>query len=430
MSILIKNASYILTQSRDRDVLNNCDILIEKNRITKIQRGIKEKADETIDAKDKAVLPGLINVHTHSAMTLFRGIADDLDLHEWLEKKIDPLEDKLNENDVYYGALVAAIEMIKSGTTSFFDMYFFMDNVAKACKEIGIRGFLSFGLSDKKHTLEEVEKKISECEEFIKKWQNDGLVTPSIGPHAIYTCSGKFLQQLKNLSEKYNVMIHMHLSETKKEIEDSKKEFRMLPVEYLDSLKLLSPQLVIAHAIWLTEKEMDLLKVYDVKVAHCPISNLKLGSGLASIHEMRKKGITVGLGNDSVASNNNFDLFEEMKFSALLQKGKYFDSKVISAQDALDMATIGGAKCLRMENELGTIEEGKLADLILVDLEKPHLTPIHNIVSHLVYSATGSDVSTTIINGRIVMKDRKVLTMNESEILKKTQETANDLIKR
>lgn len=430
MSILIKNASYIVTQNKDRQVLNNYDILIEGNRIAKIQKNINEKVDEIIDGKNKAVLPGLINLHTHSAMTLFRGIADDLDLFEWLEKKIDPLENKMSETDVYYGALVAAIEMIKSGTTSFFDMYFMMDQVAKACKDTGIRGFLSVGLASRNRAPEEIEKKIIDCENFIKKWDKDELITPSIGPHSVYTCSPEFLKKLKVLADKYNVLLHIHLSETKKEVEDSKKDFGVLPTEHLDNLKLLSPQLIVAHAIWLTEREMDLLKIYDVKVAHCPISNLKLGSGLAPIHEMRQKGITVGLGSDSVASNNNFDLFEEMKFSALLQKGKYFDSKVISAQEALDMATIGGAKSLQMENKLGSIEEGKLADLILIDLEKPHFTPIHNIISHLVYSATGSDVSTTIINGKVVMKDRKVLTVNENEILRKTQDLVEDLIRR
>lgn len=345
MSILIKNASYILTQDGNRRILSNYDILIEGNKIVKIGKNLNERADEVIDGSNKAILPGLINLHTHASMTLFRGIADDMELFDWLEKKILPLEAKLTKKDIYYGALVAALEMIKSGTTTFFDMYFMMDEVARACKESGIRGFLSVGISDPEYTVGKVDK-VAESENFIKNWLSDELVTPAVGPHSIYTCSAENLIRSKELAEKYNLLLHIHLSETKKEVEDSQKRFGKLPTEYLDELKLLSPKLIVAHAVWLTEKEIDLLKLYNVKVAHCPVSNLKLGSGVAPLYEMVKRALDIGLGTDSVASNNNFDLFEEMKISALLQKGKHFNSKIISAQEALDMATIGGSNAL------------------------------------------------------------------------------------
>jgi len=363
-------------------------------------------------------------------MTLFRGIADDVDLSEWLEKRIFPLEAKLTADDIYCGAMAAALEMIKSGTTSFLDMYFMMDSVAKACKETGIRGFLSAGIMDLGATPEEAEKKLKDCEQFISRWASDDLVTPSVGPHAIYTCSEDFLRRSVALAQKQGVLIHMHLSETQKEVEDCKKEHGIAPAEYLEELGLLCPQLVVAHAVWLAESEMDLLKSRGVGVAHCPISNLKLGSGIAKVYEMRKKGIRVGLGTDSAASNNNLDLFEEIKFAALLQKGTLLDPKAISAQEALDMATIDGAKCLGAEDRIGSIEEGKLADMILIDLANPRFTPMHNVLSNIVYSANGSDVITTIINGKVVMEDRRLLTLDEGEALKKVQTASDDLLKR
>jgi 5-methylthioadenosine/S-adenosylhomocysteine deaminase len=430
LSILIKNASYVLTQDKSRRVLKDVDILVEGSRISKVGKGIEEKAEKVIDGRGKAVLPGLINIHAHTSMSLLRGIADDVDLSEWLEKKIFPLEAKLTEDDIYCGALAAALEMVKSGTTSLLDMYFMMDSVAKACKEIGIRGFLSAGIMDIGATQEEAGKKLDACERFIKRWSSDELVTPSVGPHAIYTCSADFLRKSNALAQKHGVLVNLHLSETQKEFDDCKREHGIAPAEYLEKLGLLGPRLVVAHAVWLTDKEMDLMKARGVSVAHCPVSNLKLGSGIAPIYAMRKKGIGIGLGTDGAASNNNLDLFEEIKLAALLQKGVLLNPKAITAQEALDMATIGGARCLGAEDRIGSVEEGKLADLILVDLDNPRFTPMHNILSNIVYSANGSDVLTTIINGKVVMEDRRLLTSDEGEILRKVQAASDNLLKR
>lgn len=430
LSILIKNASYVLTQDTKRRVLRDADVLIEGDRITKVGRGITKRAGKTVDGRGKAVLPGLINLHTHASMTLFRGIADDVGLFEWLEGSIFPLEAKLTEEDIRCGAMVGALEMVKSGTTSFLDMYVSMDRVAEACKEIGIRGFLSVGVTDIGASPEAAEAKLGLCERFIERWSGDELITPSVGPHAIYTCSAGFLRKANALAKRHGVLVHTHLSETKKEAADCRRKNGMSPARYLDKLGLLSPRLVAAHSVWMTGEDISLMKRRGARVAYCPVSNLKLGSGVAPVHEMRKRGLCVGLGTDSAASNNSLDLFEEMKFGALLQKGTNLDSRIISAQDALDMATIDGARCLGAEDRLGSIEKGKLADVILVDLAKPHLTPIHSVLSHLVYSAKGSDVAAAIINGRVVIEDGKLLTSDEKEILRKAQKASEGLLRR
>jgi 5-methylthioadenosine/S-adenosylhomocysteine deaminase len=429
MSILIKNASYVVTQNYKRDILKNYDILIEGNKITNIGKNLKCKAEEIIDGKGKVILPGLINLHTHSPMTLFRGYADDMELFEWLEKKIWPTESKLTGKDCYYGALVACLEMVRGGITCFLDMYNFLDDVAKASKEIGVRSFLAWAIMDKEITTQKGDP-VKNCEHFIRRWKGDSLVTPAAGPHAIYTCSPENLKRVKQLAEKYNVLVHMHLSETRDEVKRCINKYDKWPAEHLETLDFLSPNLILSHCIWLTEKEIELLRVNQVKVAHCPISNLKLGSGLAPVYEMSRKGIMIGLGTDSVASNNTLNIFEEMKISALLQKYRYYDTRAIPAQEALDMATINGARCLGIDDKLGSIEKEKLADIIILNLRKPHLYPLHNIISHIVYAANAQDVETTIVNGKIIMKDRDILAIDEDEVLEKSQEIALDLIRR
>lgn len=429
MSVLIKNASYVITQNHRRDILENCDILIEGNKITYIGKNLGCKAEEIIDGKGKVVLPGLINLHTHSPMTLFRGYADDMELFEWLEKKIWPIESKLTGKDCYYGALVACLEMVRGGITCFLDMYNFLDDVARASKEIGVRSFLAWAVMDKEITTQKGDP-VKNCEHFIKRWKGDELVTPAAGPHAIYTCSSENLKRVKQLAEKYNILVHMHLSETRNEVKTCINKYDKWPAEHLEALDFLSPDLILSHCIWLTEKEIEALRVHQVKVAHCPISNLKLGSGLAPIYEMSRKGIIVGLGTDSVASNNTLDIFEEMKISALLQKYRYYDTRVVPAQEALDMATINGARCLGIDSRVGSIEKGKLADIIILNLRKPHLYPLHDIISHIVYAANAQDVETTIVNGKIIMKDRDILAIDEDKVLEKSQGIAFDLIKR
>lgn len=429
MSILIKGASYVVTQDKRRQVLKDVDIFIENKKISEIGKGLKKKAEHVISGKGKVVLPGLINLHTHAAMTLFRGFADDMNLHEWLFDKIDPVERKLNEEDVYWGTMLAGLEMIKSGTTSFLDMYFLTDEIAKAVKKIGIRGFLSLPIVEN-NFLRRYKNRIAMAENFIKKWMNQSRIHPSVGPHSIYLCSGETLKKADELSRRYSTVYHIHVSETEKEVKDSKRKYGATPVFYLKKLGVLSTRMIAAHSIWVSEEEMKLMAKFDVNVAHCPISNMKLASGLAPVYEMIRHGINVGLGTDSVASNNNLNLFEEIKISALLQKMKHKNSKIVNAQEALDMATVNGARALGMKSKLGCIEKGMLADLITIDISKPHLYPVHDLVSHLVYSATGSDVNDSIIDGEIVMKDRKIISVNETQAINRFESQVKNLFSR
>ena len=429
MSILIKNASYVVTQNKKRQILKDVDIFIENRTIEEIGKKLKEKAEHVINGKDKVVLPGLINLHTHSPMTLFRGFADDMNLHEWLFEKIDPVERKLNEEDVFCGAMLAGLEMIKSGTTSFLDMYFLTDEIAKAVQKTGMRGFLSLPIVESKF-LTRHKDRITMAEKFIKKWRGQSRIHPSVGPHSIYLCSGETLQKSEELSKKYSTVLHIHVSETEKEVKDSKRKYGSSPVFYLKRLGVLSPRMIAAHSIWISEQEIKVMAKFGVNVAHCPISNMKLASGLAPVYQMIRNGVNVGLGTDSVASNNNLNLFEEIKISALLQKMKHKNSKIVNAQEVLDMATVNGARALGMKNKLGSVEKGMLADLITIDISKPHLYPVHDIVSHLVYSANGADVNDTVVDGEIVMKDRKIMNVDEMETIHRFESQVQNLFSR
>jgi len=396
--------------------LQNKDVLIVGNKISKIGE-IKESADEIIDGKGFLLMPGLINTHTHASMTLFRGIAEDMHLMDWLQKKIWPLEAEINGRHCYYGALIACLEMIKNGITCFNDMYFYMDDVAKACKEVSIRAVLGQGLIDipvaGNNTIETTKQ-------FIKKWKNDELIVPSIAPHAPYTCSKELLQSCKELSEKEKVLLHIHLAETKGEQEKFEKDHGMREIEYLGKIGFLGSKVLAAHCCWLDEKEIGLFSKYNIKVSHNPISNMKLSSGIAPVPELLKNNITVSLGTDGAASNNNLDMFETMKVTALLHKLNKLDPTIIKAHKIVDMGTIEGAKSLTLENQIGSIEVGKKADVILIDLNKIHFSPLHhsNIISHLVYSSRGESVDTTICNGEIVMRNRKILAVDENKILR------------
>lgn len=421
--ILIKNASFIVTQDPKRNILKNYDILIENSKIKEIKKNIKQKPDQIIDAKNKIVLPGLINLHTHIPMALLRGVGDDMELFEWLKTKIWPLEQKHTKKDFYLASILGCIEMIKFGTTCFNDMYCFADEIAKACKKINMRASLSQVIMEE-YVQDECTPE--NTEKFIKKWNNDELIIPGIAPHAVYTCLPQTLKKSKEISDKYNKQLHIHIAETKKEVDDCKKTHKATPAEYLEKLDILNENTVAAHCIWLNDKEILLFSKRKVNVAHCPVSNMKLASGLAPITKMLKNNINVGLGTDSVASNNNLDLFEEMKSAALIQKLNSYDPTIMPAQIVLDMATINGAKALKINT--GSIEKGKLSDIILMDIRKPHLQPVTNIISHLVYSAQGQDVDTTIINGKLIMKNRKILGINENKIFDKAQNILEKLL--
>ncbi|AIF68498.1 N-ethylammeline chlorohydrolase [Palaeococcus pacificus DY20341] len=426
MSILIKNGRVIYGESLE---IMDADVYVEGNKIVKVGKGLKESADVVIDAKGKVISPGFINTHTHLAMTLFRGLADDLPLMEWLQNHIWPLERKLTPKDIYWGSLLGALEMIKSGTTTFVDMYFHMDEVANAVNEAGLRAYLTYGVVD----LSSEEKAESEIKEalrtlkFIQKLNSDRIEF-IFGPHAPYTCSPGFLRRIRELADEHGKMVTIHVSETKTEVEQIKEQYGKSPVELLDEIGFLRDDVIIAHGVWLSEKDISILKKRGVTVAHNPASNMKLASGVMPLRELLEAGVNVSLATDGDASNNNLDMLEEMKLAALLHKVHTLDPTIANAYTVFKMATQNGAKALKLNT--GVIKEGALADLVIIDFNKPHLRPIHNIISHLVYSANGSDVETTIVNGKILMLDREVLSFDEEKVLDKAQKVAEDLLSR
>ncbi len=402
--MLIKDVSILQAGALVKDR----DILIEGNRITKIGRDLRD--EEIIDGHGMLAIPGLVNSHTHLAMTLFRGYADDMALMPWLQEKIWPLEAKLTPEDIRWGVKLGCLEMIRSGVTCYNDMYYFMDESAAATKEMGLRAFLSGVIFDTRREF------IAEEESFFKKWSGDDLIHPAVGPHAIYTCSEETLMRARDLAEKYSAIIHIHLSETKGEVEESQKKHGKSPVEYLDSLELLSDRLLAAHCVWLSEKDISLLAKQKVNVAHCPISNLKMAAGIAPIVDLLQAGVNVCLGTDGASSNNNLNLFEEMKTTAIVQKYAFSRPDVLKAEEVWRVATENAYKAFGLQMGLC---EGCLADLSLIDLKKPWLCPQSNITSHLVYAMNGG-VDTTIANGKILMKNG--IIPGEEKILEKAQQ--------
>lgn len=374
-----------------------------------------------------AAIPGFQNCHTHSAMTLFRGYGDDLQLMDWLENWIWPVEAQMTEEDVYWGSKLACLEMIKSGTTSFLDMYSFIPATARAVEEMGLRAVLSYTLfdrGDEKRAQLDRERSYRLLNEFRSYSER---VQFSVGPHAIYTVSGKQLQFCHQFSEEQDVPIHLHLSETEGEVKDCIAKFGTTPVRYLHQLGVLSPRLILAHCIWLDEEEMDLLAAHGCKVVHNPASNMKLASGYRfGYNEMLKRGICIGLGTDGCSSSNNLDMITAMKLAAFLGKAWRFDATAVKANNIYQSATQKGAEI--MNTDTGTIAPGKLADLCLVKLDIPEMTPCHNFVSNLVYSANGSAIDTTIVDGKILMRERKV--PGEEEIMEKASEIAYKLIEK
>ncbi len=411
-------------------VIKGGSVMIEWDKIVAVGKDIKENADIVIDADGKVVMPGLINCHTHLAMTLLRGVADDMELMPWLQTKIWPLEKHLNAERVRVGASLGALEMIKSGTTCFADQYFYMEEVAKAVDQSGMRGVLSYGIIEM-GSAEKRESELAAGEKLVKSCHGmaNGRILTMFGPHAPYTCSTECLLKVKELAAKYQVGIHTHIAETKGEYDDIKKKYGSHPVEYLDSIGFLGPEVLAAHSIYLAPHGISIYKNRGVKPVHNPVSNMKLGCGVSPAPEMLKSGIPVALGTDGAASNNTLDMINEMKFAALLNKIHKLSPTTLPAEDVLTMATINGAKALGLEKEIGSIEVGKKADIILIDLKKPHLTPVHNVISHLVYSAVGGDVDTVIVDGKVLMQNRKVLTFDEAQVIKKAQDVSEEMLR-
>jgi len=418
----------------DRGVIKEGLIAIKNGKISYAGREAKAppiQAEKTINGRGKVATSGLINCHTHLAMTLFRGIAEDKPLEKWLKETIWPLEAKLKPRDVYDGALLGCLEMIKSGTTTFADMYFHEDQVAKAVEKAGLRAVLAQGVLELDHK-KLGEKLLKASVNFAKNFNGfaDGRVTVQLGPHTLYTCSPPLLKKVRQKATELNVGIHIHLAESEETVNLTKQKQGLTEVEFLEEMGFLGSDVLAAHCIHLTEKEMKLLARHNVKVSYNPVVNMKLAQGTAKIKNLLDLGVAVGIGTDGPASNNNLDMFQSMKVAALLQKQYYKDPTVLPAQTVLKMATIDGAKALGLEKTVGSLEVGKKADVILIDFKKPHLTPIHDFYANIVYSASGSDVDTVIVDGKLLMENRDVKTLDEEEVMLKAQKTAINLPKR
>ena len=425
MSLLLRGG-LIVTQNAAREVVRG-DVLVEGGKVAAVGE-VRGSADTVIDCTDRAVLPGLINTHHHVANTLLRGVADDVPLEAMLEKAFT-VDAQLTRRDVQMGALLGCVEMLKSGTTSFHDLFYWEDEVARGVREAGIRGFLSWVVLDEAFTTQRGSP-LKNAEQFVRKVRGDDLVTPSVGLQGVYVCSEETYAGARELADRESVGLHTHLSETRPEVYNHRKKTGLRPVEWLDKIGFLNDRLVAAHCVWVTLNEVRALARHGVKVSHCPTSNMKLASGgVAPLPEMFEAGVTVSLGTDSPISNNGMDLFQEMKVAALLHKSSRWDASVLPAQKALDLATVDAARALRVEDRLGSIEPGKAADLAVVDLRTPHATPYSrdNLIRHLVYACRGSDVRTTIVNGDVVVDGGVVKTVDERVVIERVQEIAREL---
>ena len=411
----------VVTMDGDRRVIRNGSVAIKDGKIAEV--GNSEtiptfRAKQIINAEDKLIIPGLINTHTHVPMTLFRGIADDLDLQQWLENYIFPAEAKnVDEDFVRVGTRLGLAEMIRGGTTTFCDMYYFEDAIAEETSRAGMRGVLGetvidFPAPDNKT----FEAGLAYADNFITKWKNHDLIVPAVAPHAPYTVSEDHLKQANALSKKHGVPLVIHLAEAQTEVDFVREKKNMRPVEYADRIGILNERTIAAHVIYANEEEIKTLKKRGVGIGHNPESNMKLAAGVANIPLMLKHGLRVGLGTDGAASNNDLSLWEEMDTAAKLHKVFNKDPKAASAKQMFEMATIGGARALHLEEKIGSIEAGKLADVVLVDIDGLHQTPLYNVYSHLVYATKSSDVSTVIVGGRILMLERNLLTLNEKKV--------------
>lgn len=425
----------IVTMNAEREVIENGAIAITDGKIDLIgTRRIVERnsrAKRVINATGKVIIPGLINTHTHIPMVLFRGISDDLDLNDWLTKFIFPAEAKnVNEQFVRAGTRLGLAEMIRGGTTTYCDMYYFEDVIADETKKAGVRGVLGetiikFPVSDNKTP----EDALAYTERFIKKWKNDPLIVPAAAPHAPYTLETATLRSIRQQSDRLDSTVVIHVAETKKERDDILAQYGKTPVEYLDNIGFLSNRTIAAHSVWLTPNEIDIYKNRGVGSAHCPQSNMKLASGVAPVPQMLIKDVAVGIGTDGAASNNDLNMWEEMDTAAKLHKLTSNDPKTLPAEQAFEMATIRGARALHLDKITGSLEVGKRADIVILDMDSLNQTPSFNIYSSLVYSTKANDVRTVIINGRLVMLDRRLLTLNESAIKKDANAYRDKIIK-
>ena len=426
---LIWSARYIVTEDAQRRVIENGAVAILNDRIvdvgTRAEIDAKYSAGNRIDQPNSILAPGLINTHTHAAMSLFRGVADDLKLQDWLEKFIFPAEAKnVDREFVRWGTRLGLLEMALSGTTTFADMYYFEETVAEETKNAGMRGVLGqtvigFPAPDYKTP----ETALAGAERFIKAYADDSLIVPAVAPHAIYTTSDDTLQAARTLADRYGKPLIIHLAETKAEFDEAVQKRKKTPTKALSDLGVLEGWTLAAHAVWLDPSDFGLLKAAGTGIAHCPSSNMKLASGVAPVLKMLQAGISVGLGTDGVAgSNNDVDMMEEMDLAAKLQKMTSGDPTALPAEQVFAMATILGAQALRMGDQIGSIETGKRADLISIRLDAPNASPLYSVYSQLVYSLKSSDVGDVMVNGRMIVRNRRMLTIDDKLVMAKAEE--------
>ena len=417
MKILIKNATLISMNEEREKIEKNVDIEITDNKITQIAKNIESDSEEkVIDATGKIVMPGLINTHSHVPMSIFRETLDGYNLQDWLEKKIWPMEDKLTESDIYYGSKLSFIEMIKTGCTTINDMYFMTDDIINAAIDTGIRLQTTRTLMNMNE--EDGIQRLKELDELLEKYRNKNeLITFNAGIHGLYTTNLQYVEKCIEFAKEKELLVHMHFCENKKEVEDIKNIYKENPIDILEK-EFIGVKSILAHCVKLSKEDIKRLSKLNISVSHCPVSNLKLGCGIANINEMIENNINVSLGTDGQGSGSNLDLFETMKFTVLLQKGIQENAVSMPAYEVLKMATINGAKALNLEDKIGSLREGKIADIIILNLNDVVTNPVNDIVSDIVYNAKGTNVETTIINGNILMESRKI-KKDEKEVFEK-----------
>ena len=425
----IYTARYVVTMDAFHRLIENGAVAVRGERIVDVgpaaEIARKYTSKQRLDRPGDILMPGLINTHTHAAMSLFRGLADDVRLQEWLEKYIFPAEAKNVDPDfVTWGTRLACLEMMLSGTTTFVDMYYFEEKVAEATKEAGMRGVLGETIiSFKDPDSATPEEGLRYAEKFIQRFKGDPLIVPAVAPHAVFTNSDESLKASRALANRYGVPFVIHVSETKKENEDVQAKHHMSPTQVLNSLGALDGPTIAAHGVWLDDADIAILKAHNTGIAHNPSSNMKLASGIAPVVKLLLTGIAVGLGTDGPAgSNNDFDLMEDMNLAADLQKVATMDPQVLPAEQAVAMATILGAKVACLEHEIGSLEAGKRADFITIRLDRPHAVPMYNVYSQIVYALKGSDVRDVVVNGRNIVRDGRSLTLNAAQIQAKAVE--------
>ncbi len=422
---LIITADYILTMDQGLRVIEKGAIAVRGSKIAGVddEQEIRKQfsSPKTISGAGRVAFPGLVNTHTHAAMVYFRGLADDLPLQIWLENHIWPAEDRwLSPAFVGDAIELACLEMLTAGVTVYNDMYFFGDAIARSTKKLGMRAVVGAGILDfPSKSANTTEEYFSNAEEFIKTWVGDELIVPNIAPHAPYTCSPESMLRAKKIAERYNVPLHVHLSETQWEVGEVEKRYGRTPVALLDSIGFLDERVLAAHCVWLTDAEVEILAGKKVGVSHCIESNLKLASGVAPVIKMLQAGVNVTFGTDGAASNNDLDILSEMSTAAKVHKAVSGDPTALDAKQAMLMATRRGAEALGLGGMTGSLEAGKAADIVLAGLNRPHLMPLYDMYSHMVYSMNSSDIETVLVNGKIVIEDRMLMTADAAEIMAK-----------